>query len=159
MKIGIHIVAAFLILNVGAAKCLQATPSDTLVVEVKGTGADAQFVPAVVQVNLGDVIRFEVLEGMHTITAYHPENRRPLRIPESASSFDSGLLKEGARWLLKIEEEGVYDYFCLPHERLGHAGRIIAGTNTPNPYDDSLIPIAVVETLTRHDINIQQNRK
>jgi|AntRauTorcE11897_2_1112592.scaffolds.fasta_scaffold02628_7 plastocyanin len=125
-----------------------ASPPDTLVVKVLGTHDDARFEPAVIQVQPGDVIRFEVVEGLHTVTAYHPDNRRPLRLPKTTSSFDSGILNAGDRWSLFIEEEGVFDYFCLPHEKLGHAGRIISGTEYINPnYDDTLLPKAVVETL------------
>ncbi|HBX66984.1 MAG TPA: hypothetical protein DEG32_12825, partial [Balneolaceae bacterium] len=102
--------------------------SDTLKVQILGIGEDARFSPVVLQVQPGDVILFEVVEGLHTVTSYHPDNRRPLRIPTSAQSFDSGMLNKGDRWFLEIKEEGVYDYFCIPHERLGHAGRIISGT-------------------------------
>ncbi|MDZ7689626.1 MAG: plastocyanin/azurin family copper-binding protein [Balneolaceae bacterium] len=101
---------------------------DTVIVEIKGTVTDARFVPAVVKVQPGDVIQFEVREGLHTVTAYHPENRRPLRIPKAATPFDSGLLKPGEIWFLSIDAEGVYDYFCLPHERMGHVGRIFSGS-------------------------------
>lgn len=127
-----------------------AAPSDTLVVKVMGTLDDARFEPAIIQVWPGDVIRFEVVEGLHTVTAYHPDNRRPLRIPNTASSFDSGMLNAGDSWSLLVEEEGVFDYFCLPHEKLGHAGRIISGTKNIIPnYEDDLLPEGVVETLTK----------
>ncbi|MEQ8525886.1 plastocyanin/azurin family copper-binding protein [Gracilimonas sp.] len=141
MKTLIFIVIPLILYSGETLHALQITPSDTLVVEVTGTGTDAKFVPALIQVNAGDVIRFEVLEGMHTVTAYHPDNRRPLRIPDAASSFDSGMLNKGDVWLLKIDEKGVYDYFCMPHERLGHVGRILVGTKEASAeYDNSLIP-------------------
>jgi plastocyanin len=131
-----------------------AAPPDTLVVKVMGTSDDARFEPVIIQVQPGDVIRFEVVEGLHTVTAYHPDNRRPLRIPNSASSFDSGMLNAGDRWSLLIEEQGVFDYFCLPHEKLGHAGRIISGTEyiTPN-YEDTLLPRAVLKTIKKAQEN------
>lgn len=141
MKALVYIVVPFILYSGQNVQALQITPSDTLVVQVTGTGSDAKFVPALIQVNVGDVIRFEVIEGMHTVTAYHPDNRRPLRIPDAASSFDSGMLNEGDVWFLRIEEKGVYDYFCMPHERLGHVGRILAGTGkTSAEFDNSLIP-------------------
>lgn len=122
--------------------------SDTLTVKVLGTDMDARFEPAIIQVNPGDVIRFEILEGLHTVTAYHPENRRPLRIPDTAKSFDSGPLTKGDVWYLTITETGFYDYFCLPHERMGHAGRIISGAVVKSPeYSSINIPESVLKKL------------
>lgn len=111
----------------GMSLTSQALPTDTLTVRVLGTAEDARFEPQVIQAQPGDIIRFEVVEGLHTVTAYHPENRRPLRIPGNADPFDSGMITAGQTWDLKLEITGVYDYFCLPHERMGHAGRILVG--------------------------------
>lgn len=125
-------------------------PSDTLVVQILGTGADARFEPMVIQVQPGDVIKFEVAEGVHTVTAYHPENRRPQRIPEEAASFNSGMLTESQIWTLKITTPGVYDYFCLPHERMGHAGRILVGEIKEIPdYPLKRIPASIIDMLNR----------
>lgn len=129
-------------------------PADTLTVKVMGTSEDARFEPAVLQLEVGDVIRFVIIEGLHTVTAYHPDNRRPLRMPESAVSFDSGMLTEGESWTLRIKEAGVYDYFCIPHERLGHAGRLIVGDVELFPeYDNSRLPEKIVQTL------VEESRK
>lgn len=147
MKISAIILFITLVLT---NESLYATPigTDTVTVEVKGTNADAQFEPAVVKIDPGDVIRFVVGEGLHTVTAYHPDNRRPLRMPESAKPFDSGLLKQGDVWFLQIADTGVYDYFCLPHERLGHAGRIISGgVKTIPDYPTEGIPELVSQQL------------
>ena len=102
---------------------------DTVTVKVLGTSTDSRFEPRIVHVNPGDVIRFDVKEGMHTVTAYHPDNRRELGIPEEAASFDSGILTAGQSWLLTITHIGEYNYFCMPHERLGHIGKIISDKN------------------------------
>ena len=103
---------------------------DTVTVKVIGTHADSRFEPKVVQVRPGDTVRFEVEEGMHTVTAYHPDNRRNLGIPASAVSFDSGALSAGDIWYLGINHEGEYNYFCMPHERMGHIGKIISNKKT-----------------------------
>jgi len=122
--------------------------ADTVTVEVKGTDTDARFDPVVVAVNPGDVIQFVVREGLHTVTAYHPENRRPQRIPASANPFNSGLLKEGDTWMLQVFEEGMYDYFCMPHEKMGHVGRIISGsTDAVGEYPEEGIPSVVLQKL------------
>ncbi|MGM0506566.1 MAG: SCO family protein [Bacteroidota bacterium] len=97
---------------------------DTVLVRVTGTAADARFVPDLLEIRSGTTVQFQVEEGMHTVTAYHPDNRRELRIPDGAPSFDSGPLGEGDRWHLTLDTEGTYNYFCLPHERMGHKGQI-----------------------------------
>lgn len=102
-----------------------ASQVDTVLVEVLGTGEDARFEPRNLQINAGDVIRFEVKEGLHTVTAYHPDNRRELRIPAEAESFDSGPLQAGSAWFLQLKHPGNYDYFCRPHEKLGHVGQAV----------------------------------
>lgn len=105
---------------------------DTITVNVLGITDDARFEPREVSVNPGDVIRFNVLEGLHTVTAYHPDNRRELRIPPGAASFDSGALTAGDTWFLKITQTGEYNYFCMPHERMGHVGKIISSKSITN---------------------------
>lgn len=144
----IALVASALLSSDMFAATGQVQPRDTVMVEVRGTDIDARFVPAVVQTQPGDVIQFVVSEGLHTVSAYHPDNRRPLRIPNTAASFDSGLLKAGDTWFLTIEVEGVYDYFCLPHERMGHVGRILSGSvqSIPN-YPKGKIPEAALKKL------------
>lgn len=132
----------------GFAKASNLTLTDTVTVEVKGTESDARFDPVVVEVNPGDVVLFVVREGWHTVTAYHPENRRPQRIPASAKPFDSGLMETGDQWFLTISEEGVYDYFCLPHEKMGHVGRVVAGSlKTADVYAEEGMPSVVLKKL------------
>lgn len=65
----------------------------------------------------------------HTTTAYHPRNaNHSLRIPQAATPWDSGfLLNPGDRFEVTLTVEGVYDYFCLPHEAGGMVGRIVVG--------------------------------
>jgi plastocyanin len=64
----------------------------------------------------------------HTATAYHPGNgNHSLRIPEAAQSWDSGYLLPKEHFDVTLTVEGVYDYFCTPHEMAGMVGRIIVG--------------------------------
>jgi plastocyanin len=144
----ILLLVSLVIFNCEHAVAAYVSQSDTVTVEVKGTDSDARFDPVVVKIKPGDVIQFLVREGLHTVTAYHPENRRPKRIPHSAQSFDSGLMEQGDQWFLTISKKGVYDYFCLPHEKLGHVGRIIAGSfDAPYDYPKAGIPSAVLQKL------------
>jgi len=46
-----------------------------------------------------------------------------LRIPERAAPWDSGVLvNPDDRFEVTFAKEGVYDYFCLPHEGAGMPG-------------------------------------
>lgn len=117
------------IILLSAAGIAEGSQPDTLTVQVLGMHENSRFEPAELNISAGDVIRFIIKEGVHTVTAYHPDNRRPLRIPENADSFDSGPLQAGDHWYLKIQLPGEYNYFCLPHERFGHMGKITALTN------------------------------
>jgi plastocyanin len=64
----------------------------------------------------------------HTVTAYHPANgSHSLRIPETAEPWDSGYLLPGKSFTRVLTVEGVYDYFCRPHELVGMVGRIVVG--------------------------------
>jgi len=77
----------------------------------------------------GATIRWIVQSNVHTTTAYHPANGDyPQRIPDGADPWDSGYLTEpGASFSVTLTAEGVYDYFCRPHEGAGMVGRIIVG--------------------------------
>src|SRR5690606_8912691 len=65
--------------------------------------------------------------NVHTITAYHPNNRKPQRIPTDAVAWDSGYLLPDASFTIAFTTPGIYDYFCIPHEQAGMVGRIIVG--------------------------------
>lgn len=101
------------------------------------------FDPLGLLVRPGTIVRWVLLEGVHTTTSYHPANGAlPRRMPETARPWDSGYLTEaGAIHEIALEVEGVYDYFCRPHEAAGMVGRIVvasdagaaAGANDPDP--------------------------
>jgi plastocyanin len=91
-------------------------------------GAHVAFDPVGVLVEPGTTIRFVLRSEVHTATAYHPANDRPLRIPEGAEPWDSGYLTEpGAGFEVTLQAEGVYDFLCRPHEAAGMVGRIVVG--------------------------------
>ncbi|MFB6149299.1 MAG: plastocyanin/azurin family copper-binding protein [Halobacteriales archaeon] len=83
------------------------------------------FTPAVVWVEPGTTVTWEIEGAAHSVTAYHPDNDKPLRLPEGASSFDSGVLDAGKTYEHTFETEGVYNYYCTPHESLGMVGVVI----------------------------------
>jgi plastocyanin len=94
-------------------------------------GEHVGFDPIGILIQPGQTVRWvaESPGNPHTTTAYHPRNgKHSLRIPETAEPWDSGFLfKEGDRFEVTLTVEGVYDYFCLPHEAAGMVGRIVVG--------------------------------
>jgi plastocyanin len=99
--------------------------SDTL-------GTVVGFDPIGIYVQPGTIVRWVLEANVHTVTAYHPRNaNHSLRIPKEAQPFDSGfLVNPGATFEQRLTVEGVYDYFCLPHEIAGMVGRIVVGKAT-----------------------------
>lgn len=97
-------------------------------------GASVRFDPAGALVRPGTTIRWILDSGVHTTTSYHPDNGRPLRMPAGAPGWDSGhLMDAGAAFQVTLREEGVYDYFCRPHEAAGMVGRIVVFSGRPDP--------------------------
>jgi plastocyanin len=94
-------------------------------------GEEVWFDPVGVRIEPGQTVRWIMASPghPHTTAAYHPKNgNRSLRIPESAAPWDSGyLVNPGDRFEVTLTVEGVYDYFCLPHEAAGMVGRIVVG--------------------------------
>ena len=95
-------------------------------------GAHVSFDPIGLFVEPGTTVRWVVEADVHTTTAYHPDNDlHALRIPEEAEPWDSGyLINPGDTFEVTLTAEGVYDYFCAPHELAGMVGRIIVGAPT-----------------------------
>lgn len=90
------------------------------------------FDPHVVQVKPGDTVTWECKSGSHTTTAYHSEYDKPTRIPDGAAPWDSGTLSENDTFEYSFETEGIYDYYCSPHEAMGMLGSVIVGEPDAN---------------------------
>lgn len=93
-------------------------------------GSHVWFDPVGLRVQPGRTIRWINLDpgNSHTVTAYHPKNfERPLRIPEGAEPWNSDYLLPDESFSVTLTVEGVYDFFCVPHEHAGMVGRIIVG--------------------------------
>lgn len=116
-----------LALPAGMAR-LADTAGKTVEIEMVTT-AENYFDPVGLWVPAGTTVRWVLKSGAHSATAYHPDNfGKPLRIPEKATPWDSGILgAPGTSFEYTFGVEGVYDYFCLPHEALGMVGRIVVG--------------------------------
>lgn len=103
-------------------------------------GGHVQFDPIGLYVPPGATIRWVIEANVHTTTAYHPENDdHSLRIPSGAAPWDSGyLVNPGDSFAVTLAVEGVYDYYCAPHEEGGMVGRIVVGSATglgAQPFD------------------------
>lgn len=119
----------------------------------------SHFKPHTVWVKQGGTVTWELESGSHTITAYAPKNDKPQRIPESAAAWASDTLsKQGATFEHTFDTEGVFDYFCTPHEATGMIGTVIVGKPSTEgqpglkPPQDSLPSTArtKIETLNQH---------
>lgn len=102
------------------------------VIRMDGTprGERVWFAPLGLAVAPGTTLRFTNRDraNSHTASAYHPALfGRPLRIPAGAPPWHSGFLLPGETFEVTLSHPGVYDYYCLPHERAGMVGRIVVG--------------------------------
>ncbi|TAU35275.1 hypothetical protein ELI43_37370 [Rhizobium leguminosarum] len=96
----------------------------------RSDGSHVWFDPIGVLIKPGQMIRWinQNPGNSHTTTAYHPTNfGKPFRIPEAANSWDSDYLLPDESFSVTFTEQGVYDYYCIPHEHAGMVGRIIVG--------------------------------
>ena len=114
----------------------------TEVIEMRGTarGERVWYAPQGLAVAPGTTLRFVNLDpgNSHTATAYHPDMfARPRRIPAQATPWDSGFLLPDASFEITLEQPGVYDYYCLPHEMAGMVGRIVVGQPGDAGWEDA----------------------
>ncbi|WP_435195479.1 plastocyanin/azurin family copper-binding protein [Natronomonas sp. EA1] len=101
-------------------------------VEAVATDSGFAFEPSVVHVKPGATVTWEMVDSVHTVTAYHADNGKPNRMPPTATPFDSGMLSEGDTFEHTFDSEGVYDYYCLPHEGMGMVGSVVVGMPSPD---------------------------
>ena len=113
------------------------TPTDTdtdsnelstrAVVDLVDSANGYVFDPLLVHFAVGGTVRWEFIDGTHTVTAYHESADRPSRVPTGTEFWDSGFLGEGSSFEHRFDEPGVYDYVCLPHENHGMVGSVVVG--------------------------------
>jgi plastocyanin len=117
--------------GVVAPRVAAAAPVVEIRMRSDARGEHVWFDPVGVLIEPGTTVRWimDSPGNPHTTTAYHPKNgNHSLRIPETARPWDSGfLVNPGDHFEVTLTVEGVYDYFCLPHEAAGMVGRIVVG--------------------------------
>jgi plastocyanin len=104
-------------------------------VQMASEGEKHFFDPDRLWIQLGDTVQWTLQSMVHTTTAYHPQFfDKPLRIPEVAEPWHSGVLTEiGQSYERKFAIEGVYNYYCTPHQSLGMVGIIVVGRPVDGP--------------------------
>lgn len=116
-------------------------------------GAEVWFRPRGLLIQPGQAVRWVNRDqgNVHTTTAYHPDNGKPLRIPRGAKAWNSDYLMPGKSFVMVFEVPGVYDYFCIPHEHAGMVARIVVGKAAAavHPYadTDAQLPPAALANL------------
>jgi plastocyanin len=115
--------------GLAAPRLARATGPVEIQMQASARGEEVWFDPIGLWIPSGQTVRWVLHHDVHTTTAYHPANdQHSLRIPKGAEPWNSGfLLKPGAHFDVMFTVEGVYDYFCLPHEEAGMVGRIVVG--------------------------------
>jgi len=113
---------------------------ESVVIRMQGNsdGSHVWFDPIGLRIEPGQAIRWLNVDpgNSHTATAYHPKYfERPQRIPEGAEPWDSGYLLPDESFFVTLRLEGVYDFYCAPHEHAGMVGRIIVGQPGRSPGD------------------------
>lgn len=102
----------------------------TVLDEDQGAGRYV-FTPAVVWLEPGGTIYWMFEETNHTVTVYHPQYDKPNRIPDDVQTpFNSEFTSDGepgTGYNFVFDVEGVWNYFCKPHEDRGMVGMIVVG--------------------------------
>ncbi len=142
-----------------------AVADDALEIGMSGTptGSEVWFRPRGLRGRPGQAVRWVNRDAgnVHTSTAYHPANGKPLRMPAGAKPWNSDYLLPGQSFTVVFDTPGVYDYFCLPHEHAGMVGRIVVGdADAAPPYadTDARLPPAAVAGFPDVAAILQQGR-
>ena len=110
-----------------------AQEGEVVTIEMITEGGQFYYDPVGIQVEPGTTIRFVNASGSHNTVSYSADNDRPQRIPEGAEGWASAI---GQDFEVTLSAEGVYDFFCQPHEALGMVGRIVVGDPAAYPARD-----------------------
>ena len=86
-----------------------------------GKNGSMVFEPAVLQVSVGDTVKFVATDGGHNSASI------PGLIPSGAKAWQGNLNQDIA---VKFDKEGVYVYQCTPHVVLAMVGVVVVGDAT-----------------------------
>ncbi|MCL6642148.1 MAG: hypothetical protein K6T71_02335 [Candidatus Bipolaricaulota bacterium] len=128
------------------------TAPRVFVVEIR----DHYFDPPGLSLRPGDRVIWVLKENAqgdgHTVTAYHPSQDRPLRIPPGAPPWNSGLMTQiGQSYSYLFALPGVYDYLCVLHEQQGMVGRVRVGSAASSSATEQGLPAAAQSSIPTVD--------
>jgi len=117
--------------NAGFSNLVRVEAAEVIEIHMKSDpgGGVVGFDPIGVLLQPGQMVRWICDDNVHTTTAYSPENdNHSLRIPTNARPWASDFLLPKQTFEVTLTVEGIYDYFCAPHEEAGMVGRLIVGS-------------------------------
>lgn len=103
------------------------SPADEPAVEVGMTNT-MEYTPDTVRIQVGETVHWKnSADVMHTVTADPDEafQDNSVKLPDGASTFNSGNLDPGETFEYTFDKPGTYRYFCIPHEAAGMKGTVI----------------------------------
>ena len=123
------VIAAAVLAFAGSSALAQTTHEVELIIQpIEGQMVPQfYFEPAGLFVEPGDTVRFMALSPHHTVTAYHPLQGKPQRVPDGVEPFSSPMVPVGQSWEYTFTVPGVYDVWCGPHESYGMVMRVVVG--------------------------------
>lgn len=139
MVVGMALLLGLGLLAVAPAGVQAAGKTVEVHLMMSADGARAYFDPAGIHIQAGDTVRWVQVANYHSVTAYDPSNdNHERRIPDRAKPWDSDILlgeypAAGSTFEHRFTVEGVYDYYCKPHEAAGMVGRIVVGKPGDGP--------------------------
>jgi plastocyanin len=119
------------LVNAGFSDLVRAKSAELIEIHMKSDpgGGVVGFDPIGVLLQPGQTVRWVCDDNVHTATTYSPTNdNHSLRIPTNAQPWASDFLLPQQTFEVTLTVEGIYDYFCAPHEEAGMVGRLIVGS-------------------------------
>jgi halocyanin-like protein len=122
---------------------VDATGQDVATVEVGAGSEGLTFFPPAIHVDAGTTVEWEWTGkgGAHNVVA-------------EDGSFDAGapVGSEDADYEHTFERDGIYRYYCHPHEANGEKGAVVVGTNYPTS-DDPHVRFGTARDAYLHHTN------
>jgi len=89
--------------------------------------------PAGLRVEPGDIVLYSAESPDHLVAAYHEGHGRQNRVPDEVGPISSPMPPVGGYWLYQFETEGVYDFYCSPHQTFGMVHRVVVTDDEEAP--------------------------